>query len=96
MQRALGELPMADEAEYTRSIAEAGFGVTQKGHLTADGLVAYYDTHGRLAEVGSSDDVAHKDCLPQPLRCNATRTAGSPRTPRGSASARSTTTSRAS
>ena len=62
LQRALGQIPLTDAPEYLRSVAEGGFAVDKQGFITPEGLVAYYDTHGRLAEdaaalgVGAVDD----------------------------------------
>jgi hypothetical protein len=63
MNRMLGMLPQTGEGEYANSVQELGFASNRKGHLKEEGLVAYYEKHGRLAEdaakcgIGSIDEV---------------------------------------
>ena len=62
LQRRLHSLPQSDEGEYIHSVAELELASNRKGYLKEDGLVAYYDIYGRLADdaavfgIGSFDD----------------------------------------
>jgi hypothetical protein len=62
LQRSLGGVAQEYPSKYEEAMAESGFAVNKDGWLTSDGLTAYYERFGQLANdvedigVGSLDD----------------------------------------